>query len=622
MKSLSTPAIAVTFGFVFSMLLTVHGAPRDDSGTTVNDADPGSELVLAALAAESSGDFGTRRELLVRAIKDEDSIAARSHVGLLRDRQMSWKTISESMNDARNKDKLNKYLKLRSSLQADSVNDHWRLAQWCLGKRMTNQARAHLERIIDLEPDQALARNLLGYRRYGYDWISPQAIAEFARQTARKRQSMRDYGRQISKLSARMHSPRRNVRELAIRQLLDLQRPDATGAVETVFGSKSEPYARLAIDWMGQIDTVDTSLVLARYAVQHPDEGVRHYATEHLADRPLYDFVPTMLNSMSSPISMLIDPYFDSRGDLVGYRHAFAREDFEGIEFLTFNRNFRRRGARLVETRMDDFSQAFVRRQSEAEVRERSALWMQQNQQIVRHNERVAQVFARISGEPYTDDPTEMWKWWDRYNETEYQNYKPQRYQNEDRTTAIPRPPSLGAVGECFVAGTPVVTATGMRKIEEITTGDLVLSRDIVSGRLGWKPVLRPTNRPAAPIIEISIDGESFCCSKGHLFWISGRGWKKASELQVGDVLHGAEEPSQVTSVAIGSDEVTHNLEVADDANYFVGHRMVLTHDVTPRQPNRRQFPGQDLLADWESAVGKASASLSPRNRSRTWNER
>ena len=99
-------------------------------------------------------------------------------------------------------------------------------------------------------------------------------------------------------------------------------------------------------------------------------------------------------------------------------------------------------------------------------------------------------------------------------------------------------------------------------------------------------------------------------------------GLKKASELQVGDVLHGAEEPSRVTSVTIGLDEVTHNLEVADNANYFVGQRMILTHDVTPRQTNRRQFPGQDLLADWESAVGKASASLSSRNRSKTWNER
>ncbi len=596
MQSIRTSVLALTFGLVSFTILTVHGASRDDAATTShNDAASSSDLVIAALSAESRGDFETRRDLLVKAIETDNSVTARWQLGLLNDRRNSAKTIFQSTLDARTDHQLNEYFQLRSSLP-DSLESHWQLARWCVGKRMMDQARAHLERIIDIEPDHAMARDLLGYRRNGYDWISPQAIAEVAKQTAQKQQSIRDYGKRIDKLSRRIRSPNRKVRQFAIRDLMNLQQPAATGAVETTLASPSELLSKLVVDWMSQIDSAESSLVLARYTLQHPDEVVRQYAVEKLTTRPLYDFVPSMLDSISSPITMSILPRFDARGDLIGYRQSFTREDFDGIEFLTFDRRFQRPGVRLVETSMDSFSREFVQSQSEREVQARAELWQQQNQQIERHNERVAEVIARVSGQAYTTDPIEMWQWWDHYNETEYQFYKPQRYQNDTRTTSIPRL-SLGAVGECFVAGTLVMTATGLRKIEEIVTGDLVLSRDIASGELSWKPVLRPTNRPAAPTMKISIGSESFCCSRGHLFWVSGAGWKKASELQAGDILHGAEEPSRVTSVADDYEQETHNLEVADHANYFVGKRMILTHDVTPRRSNRQQFPGQDWLA-------------------------
>ena len=140
------------------------------------------------------------------------------------------------------------------------------------------------------------------------------------------------------------------------------------------------------------------------------------------------------------------------------------------------------------------------------------------------------------------------------------------------------------------------MTSHGLRQIEDIVTGDLVLSRNINTGELSWNPVLRPTFRPPAVTINISIDGESFCCTTGHLFWVSGAGWKRASELVEGNVLHGAERPSVVTATSSGQTVVTYNLEIADNTNYFVGKNMIMTHDVTPRETNRQTVPGQVLL--------------------------
>jgi hypothetical protein len=80
------------------------------------------------------------------------------------------------------------------------------------------------------------------------------------------------------------------------------------------------------------------------------------------------------------------------------------------------------------------------------------------------------------------------------------------------------------------------------------------------------------------------------------LFWVSGAGWKKASELKPGDILHGAKSPARITAVEAQPAAPTYNLEVADHPNYFVGRYMILTHDVTPRETNRQLIPGHDYV--------------------------
>ncbi len=41
----------------------------------------------------------------------------------------------------------------------------------------------------------------------------------------------------------------------------------------------------------------------------------------------------------------------------------------------------------------------------------------------------------------------------------------------------------------CFIAGTPVWTRDGMKPIEQVRAGDVVLSRDIITGQTVYKPV-------------------------------------------------------------------------------------------------------------------------------------
>jgi hypothetical protein len=86
------------------------------------------------------------------------------------------------------------------------------------------------------------------------------------------------------------------------------------------------------------------------------------------------------------------------------------------------------------------------------------------------------------------------------------------------------------------------------------------------------------------------------------MFWVSGKGWVKARDLQEGMRLHAVEGTAEVRSVHPTGAEETHNLVVADFHTYFATKDMLLTHDNTIREPVDQIVPG---LARRRAPVGK-----------------
>jgi hypothetical protein len=144
----------------------------------------------------------------------------------------------------------------------------------------------------------------------------------------------------------------------------------------------------------------------------------------------------------------------------------------------------------------------------------------------------------------------------------------------------------------CLVAGTPVWTDAGPKPIEGIRVGDLVLSQDPTTGELAYKPVLKTTLRPPARLLKVVLGDEALQCSGGHPFWIAGRGWVFARNLEEGVQLHAVSGTAQVRSVHPTGTEELHNLVVADFHTYFVTKAKILTHDNTIRDPTEVLVPG------------------------------
>jgi hypothetical protein len=215
--------------------------------------------------------------------------------------------------------------------------------------------------------------------------------------------------------------------------------------------------------------------------------------------------------------------------------------------------------------------------------------------------------------------PQDWWDWWTGYQEVHVSNArKPRVGEDYEEIWAVERkkrciqrvpfrvvfgaaapvfitaaPPPPARSGSCFPAGTPVVTEFGPKPIEELKLGDRVLSQDVDTGELAFKPVFGTTLRPAVPLLKLVTAHGDIVATGGHPFWVNGAGWLKARELQPGMRFHAVAGSSELLAVENAErSEKAHNLVVADFHTYFVGEGRVLCHDNTPRNPTNSIVPG------------------------------
>lgn len=137
-----------------------------------------------------------------------------------------------------------------------------------------------------------------------------------------------------------------------------------------------------------------------------------------------------------------------------------------------------------------------------------------------------------------------------------------------------------------FAAGTEVLTREGLRPIEELEAGDLVQSKDPVSGKIDWRPV-ESVFTTGVPRSLIALDVETADGARSplrvtdeHPLWVEGRGWVDARHVGVGDRLKAADERALVVrgaeSIAPG---LSYNITVAGFHTYYAGEAGVWNHN-------------------------------------------
>ena len=149
-----------------------------------------------------------------------------------------------------------------------------------------------------------------------------------------------------------------------------------------------------------------------------------------------------------------------------------------------------------------------------------------------------------------------------------------------------------------------ILSASGLKPIEEIEVGDEVLAYEEETGEQAYKPVVRLFRNETKAWYHVKVNGEEIICTGGHPFYVlnaeedrkvvefegvkaSGTGtWICARELKVSDQVllsdgsRGVIEQIEIQN--LDSAETTYNFEVADFHTYYVSESNVLVHNDCP----------------------------------------
>jgi hypothetical protein len=141
---------------------------------------------------------------------------------------------------------------------------------------------------------------------------------------------------------------------------------------------------------------------------------------------------------------------------------------------------------------------------------------------------------------------------------------------------------------KCSLSGeTPVATKSGLVAISEIKVGNLVLARNVGTGKENWRKVLRTFENDDPDTVRITVakDGksETIVSDGKHPFFVDGKGFVAARFLKAGEkILSSSGNFAKVSTFSYSVTQPLHayNLEVDQDHTFFVGKLRLWVHNV------------------------------------------
>ncbi|GAB6166470.1 hypothetical protein JCM19992_24700 [Thermostilla marina] len=198
------------------------------------------------------------------------------------------------------------YLSIRETTP-DTVEGHLELAQWCAEHYLTDERRAELRRVLQLDPDNARARALLGYvktedgwktrdeimRAQGYvrykgRWMLPQEVQILEEREAQD-EKRKEWTKKIQLWLTWLGTERSRVAEESLQSIRD---PVAVPPLLNALKNSQDDHVRLMlVDVLGQIPSAESLRALAFVAIEDPLEEARLRAIEILKKQPSDEIV-------------------------------------------------------------------------------------------------------------------------------------------------------------------------------------------------------------------------------------------------------------------------------------------------------------------------------------------
>jgi hypothetical protein len=574
-------------------------------------------LVDETLRREAREGIDDRREVLRPALELTPACeAAYGPSGFAYDvKRKEWLLPSEIQELAAKDGQLAAYRAARAKFP-DTEKGQAQLARWCARRKLDDQARAHWTKVLSFNPEQAEARRQLGFQKVNGTWLGQQEIADARAKVSDFQSSLTRWGRKLEDALKRLGGPNRQASDVARQELKRIKVPDAVPAIEVVFCANGGEYAPLGVELLKEMKAAQAAAALTWLAAFSPWKPVQAAATAALKDQSPHDYVPLLLGAMRTLIQSSFSLYSTPDGGFLLRRALYAdgpeqRQlayyDYNatpqlqpstqsvGIRKLQQNPALMRDYNRLTAEDQKRQQQDMIAAQAKimAQIRVQQATFATQNANTQKMNSQLCSILTAATGDSQPTTPDDWYSWWDDYNEISQQGDKPFLITYQARwepVVTVAQAPSLTC--SCLVAGTPVWTELGPAPVEQIKVGDRVLACDCDSGQLMLKPVLKTIINPGKEIFRLHTKNETLEVTGGHVFWVAGKGWIKARQLQPEMRFHTLKGTVDLSKIEQHGKQDTYNLVVADYHSYFVGKEKILTHDNTIRKPTNCVVPG------------------------------
>lgn len=500
-----------------------------------------------------------------------------------------------------------RYRELRSD-RGSSVDDQLNLADECRKLNLVDEERAHLEQVVRQVGNHAAARERLGDLLIEGSWYSPRDRQQLRTRLTDLASAEKRYGAVIRKAVKQLNDPLRRRQEAAGKILAAIQDPAAIPLMEQALAYGNEESQFLYLNWLDHVPSWKSSAAMAKLSLTSESPRVRVEIARRLRERPWEEFVPVYMSELTAPTAYSVE--FVRNAAFVQLTLVSTTETHEAIRTnVAISRCVARDIVERISIRSKKVwytvpTSAQLQIEAAAGVLQVVALResvensSRNAQQALRNGHACRELSAclEIQG---SNSPSDWWDWWNAeqgYTDVEKQRlfatYEGNWYVDRRGKPRQGSPRMRRIVKSCFVPGTLIQTESGLSPIESIQIGDRVLSQDVETGELAYKPVLRTTVRESKDTRRIRVGSDELQCSPGHPFWVNGQGWVQAQDLMDESQFHTTKGAAAVTSISEDLGTTVHNLEVADFNTYFVGNSHILSHDVTVRDPSDMVEPG------------------------------
>ena len=526
-----------------------------------------------------------------------------------------WTPIGE-ITDVKMTPSMNEYLKLRGSDKL-GTESHRKLAKWCQNRGLSEQSASHWYGVMDSNPEDVEARKALGYERVGSKWFSKEDLTKAAKVSSQRLRDYKVWMPKMQSLAMAIAGSDTRKKSKAMSNIKNIEDPSAIQALCMAAVQLQSDYARPFVQAIKKQKSAEACLALAKIAITNPDSVAATEAISGMKEYRHEFYIPELLAVIEDDTELRQDVVGRPNGDLVLEQVLFReRSDeksmkmIEQIITLKMDRlpiilmPRRADAIRLATTAMlsPDSETARIDSSRDAlrQAEKSSESVRQQNELHREQRDAVIHVLKSTTGADAGQTAQSWWNWWDKESEDNRISSKPYVQSNEKKFESLVytrENPGYRVIPshECLVAGTSIQTLAGQRPVESIKTGDMVLSSDVDSGKIEFKPVLRTTVRPPAQTMKIVTDAEPIQATLGHYWWVSGHGWLRTKEIVAGMRLHTATGTLLVESVELVADKaVIYNLIVADNHSYFFGSQRVLSNDASELKPTLLKVPGLD----------------------------